>query len=353
MAAEPAIQFLTLPDGARLAYVVRGEGMALVRPPGWLSVVGAHVDNAPEAEFAEALAAATPPWMQVSYHKQGTGLSDRHRTDFSLESHVRELEAVVDHLRLDRFALFCASGAGCIGIAYAARHPERVTRIIFAGAFARGESAITPQMCDALVTLVEAGWEVASETLAMLFFPDGSREMVEWIGRVQREAATPEMAAALFRACLQYDVADLLPRVTAPCLVLHRRGDRLIRFNAGVELASGLPNARFTPIEGSSHPVWDGRANIVREAILEFLHQESPPGPTVASPRAPTAETALTRRQMQVLRLIAQGRSSREIATELTLSERTIQRHISELYTRIGAHNRAEATAFALRLARS
>ncbi len=150
MAAQPRIQFIIRPDGTRLADTVRGEGLPQVRPPGWLSHQGVYVENTLEVEFADALAAATPRWMQVHYDKQGTGLSDRHRTDFTLDSSVSELESVVDHMRLARFALFCGSGAGCVGVAYAARHPERVSRLIFASAFARGASAMTLQLEDAV-----------------------------------------------------------------------------------------------------------------------------------------------------------------------------------------------------------
>src|SRR5215207_973189 len=127
MSPQPRLQFLTRSSGARLAYTTWGSGLPLVRAPGWVSHQASLIQSPAQALFTGLLASLSPPWMQVIYDKQGTGLSDRSREDVSLESLVDELESVVDYLRLPRFALFCASGGGLIGISYAVRHPERVS----------------------------------------------------------------------------------------------------------------------------------------------------------------------------------------------------------------------------------
>ena len=357
MPPQPRLQFLMRPGGARLAYTTWGSGLPLVRAPGWVSNQASFIQSPAQAQFADLLASLSPPWMQVNYDKQGTGLSDRSRADLSLESLVDEFEAVVDHLRLRRFALFCASGGGPIGITYAVRHPERVSRIIFGNSYARSATAITPQLRDATAALVRAEWRVGSETLGHLFHASASADELQAFAQFQREAASPEMAASLWQTYLTCDVAALATRVSAPSLVLHARGDRVISFEAGVELAALLPDAHFMPVESANHAVTEtGRQdpNVYR-AIAAFLGEETAAGAVATEREGPhpavvASHAPLTHRQLQVLRLIAAGKSSREVAAELILSERTVQRHIADLYTKIGARNRAEATAFALRL---
>jgi hypothetical protein len=234
MAGERTIQFLTRPDGTRLAYFVRAR-VATVRPPGWLSIVGVHADNAPEKEFADALAADSS--VDAGQLQQTGHRSLRPSPNRPLPRKPRErAESVVDHLRLDRFALFCASGAGCVGIAYGPASGARLQAILPVPSL--GCKRRDPQFRASLVSLVDAGWDVASENLAMLMLPEVAEE-VEQFGWREQQAATRDGVCASQRL-LQWDVRSRLSGDGA-CLVLHRRNDRLVRFEAGVELASGLP----------------------------------------------------------------------------------------------------------------
>ena len=357
MSLASHLHYLTRPDGARVAYTVWGDGLPLVRQPGWLSHQGLLVQHPEERRFAAALASLNPPWLEISYDQQGTGLSDRTRTDFSLAGMVEELGAVVDHLRLPRIALLCGSVAGMVGVAYAAQHPTRVSRLILVNAAARGASFTIARLLaaiTALTALESADWEFGAEALAHLFFVGAAPDVVQAFADTHHESGSAEMALALWAAYRSFDVTTHLPHVAAPTLVVHSRDDRLVPLAAGVELAAGITGARFLLVGGRTHALLRGvESAVVCQAILDFL-QADVPAPREATPLARAApRTALTQQQLHVLQLIAQGKSSREIAAELVLSERTVQRHIANLYAKIGVHNRAEATAFALHLARA
>ncbi len=138
MSPEPQLQFFTRADGGRIAYTVWGSGLPLLRLPGWLSHQGLFAQQAAERVFVQALSAPPAPWMEIAYDRQGTGLSSRERTDFSFEGMVQELDDLIDHLGLSQVALLCGSVAALAGIAYAARRPERVSKLILVNAAARG-----------------------------------------------------------------------------------------------------------------------------------------------------------------------------------------------------------------------
>jgi len=207
----------------------------------------------------------------VRYDQRGSGLSDRNRTDFSPDSELRDLETVVDHLGLKRLALLGISMGGPTAVAYAARHPRRVTHLILYGTYARGEAIATEELKNSLISLVIAHWGLGSKILADLFFPGVDGAGVESFARYQRECADPQMAAQLMGIMYKTDVAHLLSKLRVPALVLHRSRERSIPFRLGRELASLIPNSRFIPLEGSNHPPQYGDAESVLRAIAAFL----------------------------------------------------------------------------------
>jgi pimeloyl-ACP methyl ester carboxylesterase/DNA-binding CsgD family transcriptional regulator len=357
MGTQAHLHFLNRPDTGQIAYTIWGTGVPLVRPPGWISHQGLFVQRPEDRLFAEALAASSPPWMEVDYDPQGTGLSSHERTDFSFEGMIAELEAVVDHLELPTFALLCGSVAAMPAIAYTVRHPQRVSRLIFVNAAARGASFNIEHLVTALnaiVAVVEAEWDIGFEALAQLLSPAAPAEVLQLFTRSRWEGTYAGTALALWAALRAQDVRDLLPQITVPTLVIHSRGDRLAHFAAGVELASNIPNARFLAVEGSTHSLFRGaEAPAVRQTILEFLAEQIRNGDAAALPTASPALPPLSHQQLRVLQLLAEGKGNREIAATLVLSERTVERHIANLYAKIHAHNRAEATVFALNLARA
>jgi class 3 adenylate cyclase len=259
-----------------------GQGPAVVLVPGWIS----HLQLQWEPPAAQLfLQKVTRYHTFITYDRYGCGLSERNRTDFSSDSEVRVLEAVVGYAELKRFALLGFSYGGSVTIAYAVKHPRRVSHLILYGAFARGEALSTDELKTVFKSLVRTSWGIGSKTLADLFVPDAEGGAAQWFSRLQRDAATPEMAARLLDTSYGVNVIDLLPEVRVPTLVMHRRGDRTAPFKLGREMASLIPKARFVPLDGDIHIPFFGDADSFLRSIAEFLGD-----PVDAAPTMPTAE---------------------------------------------------------------
>jgi len=262
------IQFCTTIDGVRIAYSMVGQGPFLVIPPGWVSHLQLQWEHPSARDYLEK---GTRNQTFLFYDKHGCGLSERNRTEFTLESEVRPLEAVIDHLKLKRFALFGFSQGGPIAITYAIKYPRRVSHLILYDSYARGEAITTEEFKKSFSSLIRSAWGIGSKTLADIFLPGTDVSALKWFTRLQREATSAEMAAKLLDLTYKFDVTDLLPRLRVPTLVIHRKGDKAIPFNLGREMASMIPNSRFVPLEGSVHLPFFGDADAVLRITGEFL----------------------------------------------------------------------------------
>jgi pimeloyl-ACP methyl ester carboxylesterase len=249
-------------------------------PTTWLSHLQLSWQDPGARRFFEGLALHH---TLVRYDQRGSGLSDRKRTDFSLDSELRDLETVIDHLKLKRLALIGISVGGPISVAYIVKHPRRVSHLILYGSFARGEAIFTKELKNAMISLIRAHWGVGSKTLADLFFPGASPIVIESFSNYQRESATPEMGAKLLDVVYKADVVHLLSSLRVPTLVLHRQLERVIPFRLGRELASLIPNAHFIPLEGDNHIPWYGDSDSVLHAVAEFLGDPVTGGQVVES----------------------------------------------------------------------
>jgi DNA-binding CsgD family transcriptional regulator/pimeloyl-ACP methyl ester carboxylesterase len=243
-----------------------------------------------------------------------------------------DLEAVLDALEMDSVVLFGGCHIGHVGARFAARHPERVAALILDGCSVSMHA--WPQSFWGAVSA--ENWRFFLESLPPTRFPPDLRI------RIAHEYAagiTPADWSTYFRALEHSDLSDVLPALRVPTLVLHARDFSQLRPEDAVALAALIPHARLRFVEGDG--VY-GDAEEGLAAIDEFLQEVL----------APDAESGvlgrLSARQREVLQLLARGKSNREIADELVLSERTIERHVSDLYSKIGVRNRAEATGFAL-----
>ena len=364
------ISFVTRPDGERIAYAVMGDGPLLVRPPGWLN----HLHVAWESPWGPYGRDVTEHLAKrrrvIWYDRHGAGLSDRNRTDFTWRDDLIDLETVVRELALGDFALFAISDGGPTALAYAKHHPESVSRIAFYGSAASRNPARFHGFAirRIIAELIRTDWVLASRALCDLFSPSFvSEESLAFVARLLRESATPEMAAALFEEA--EDVTDLIQDVAMPALVLHRRDDQVVPFEAGREMAQLLPNCRFVALEGNVHTQIDDEVLAEIDAFLdeaapslgpstglsqrevEVLRSSGSPGrESPARALSGASEHGLSARQKQVLQFIAEGRSNKEIAEQLVLSLRTVERHVADLYTKLDIRNRAEATAYAMNL---
>ena len=167
------------------------------------------------------------------------------------------------------------SQGGPLAVAFAARRPELVDRLVFHGTYAGGPAVFTrSDLNAALVSMVRAHWGFGSRLFADLFRPGATDEVVRHLASVLRDSAAPDVAAGYLEAVYEVDVTDLLARVGAPALVLHYRGDRLVPFAGGRQLATGLPDARFVPLDGAFHLPDAADLDRVVATIVSFLSRK-------------------------------------------------------------------------------
>jgi len=329
-------------DGYRIAFATVGTGPALVLPAWWVSNIIEDWKDERIRTFIEALATGK---QVVRYDRLGCGMSDRTRPEetLSLDFEVATLGALLDHLGLARVSLYGGSFGGCTAVAYAVRNPERVDRLVLYGSFANGDHLAAPEMRQATLELVRSHWGLGSRLLTELFVPSGDADERESFARFQRESATADIAADLIDLTFATDVSEEAARLQTPTLVVHRRGDRAIRFAAGEELAMLAPNAKLVALEGDSHVSWFGDSDGVIAAIAPFLG--------IAAPVRESAGEVeeLSARERDVLRLVAEGLSDSDIAEQLVLSPHTVHRHVANILRKLNLHSRAAAAAYAAR----
>jgi pimeloyl-ACP methyl ester carboxylesterase len=266
---EQTIKFCTASDGVRLAYATMGSGPPIVRVGLWFTHLEFELTHPARRRLLEQLARTR---TVVRYDMRGTGLSDRNVADLSFERTVEDLATVVDAAGLERFALLGISQGSALGVAYAARHPERVSHLIFIGAFARGLARREgpgqgPEAFEALRRVIRAGWGSDDPSWRQLFttqfLPGADAETMRWFNELERVSASAEVAERIQVTTQNCDVRALAPQINAPALVLHSRGDRRVPYAAGMELASLIPGARFVPLDSDNHypvagePAWD------------------------------------------------------------------------------------------------
>jgi class 3 adenylate cyclase len=261
---DQEIGFCRTSDGLTIAYATVGEGAPLVYASGWPTQLEKEWQSESSRSFIETLAEGC---QLVRYDMRGSGLSDRDTDDFSLEALIRDLDAVTDHLSLDKFDLMSMGMlAGPISMWYAAEHPEKVKRLVLSSPFLRGGEIISAERGRALVDYVSQFGMPFTQ-----FNDDPDIDMATVRGVVERQemAASPKVQGALLGVALGINVEHLVDKLSLPTLIFHARQDG-IPFKQGRELASRLPDVRFIPLEGSSSAAQSQADMKVRE-IREFL----------------------------------------------------------------------------------
>ena len=284
---DAPIQFCTTADGVRIAYMVSGEGPPLVRVSGWVS----HLELDRELASPWMRTGVVPGFQVVRFDKRGTGLSDRGITDFSIETRLRDLEAVIDALKLKKFYLVGISEGGPIAMTYAAQFPRRVIKLALYGtlAFGGGETPAS----NALAGLVRAEWGMGSDAMSGMFAPGATAEERQHSARYQRESARPEEAALMIEAIQRVDVRPLLSQIKAPTVVVHVKGDKAIPFSAGRDIAGSIRGANLVSIEGDRHAPDEASLAQINEAMRRFFTGEDA-APAKATPAAPAQDGSVT-----------------------------------------------------------
>jgi DNA-binding SARP family transcriptional activator/pimeloyl-ACP methyl ester carboxylesterase len=265
---EQRIRFCRTSDGVTLAYATTGSGPPLVKAANWLT----HIDHDWRSPvWRHWLVDLSAHHQLIRYDERGCGLSDRDVSDQTFEAWIGDLEAVVDAAGLERFPLLGISQGGPVAVAYAARHPERVSHLVVYGAYAQGRltratSEADERMHRLQVDLARAGWGLDDPALRQVFtaqfMPGGTRELWDAFNELQRQTTAPENAARVLDVAGSIDVVELAALVRAPTLVLHAREDHRPPFAQGRLLASLIPDCRFVALDSSNHillgdePAW-------------------------------------------------------------------------------------------------
>lgn len=245
------------PDGTRLAYAITGQGPPLVKAANWLS----HLEYDWESPvWHHLLSRLANNRTLIRYDPRGTGLSDRDLSTLSLDAWVSDLEAVVEAAAVERFPLLGISQACAISVAYAVKHPERVSHLILYGGFALGAALRSPDEAEkraAMTTLVRLEWGADNAAIrhmfAAEFMPGATREQADTFNELQRRTTSAEGAYRYLQTTATFDIRALLPKIRMPTLVMHCRGDIRVPIEAGRHMADGIPGARFVELDGINH----------------------------------------------------------------------------------------------------
>lgn len=289
---EPQIQYATTPDNVSIAFWTLGEGAPLVHLP-WFRASHVQLEwQFPECRrWYEALASKR---NLVRYDSRGVGMSFRNVSDYSLEALVSDLEAVVDKLGLEQFALFGVLHNGPVAIAYAARHPERVSHLVLWCTYARAEDYAQASQVRASRSFTETDWELYTETLASIRLGWGEGESTRRFAALVRESLTPQSLSAQREAFANVDVTNLLPQVQAPTLVMHRRGITWLDEHVVRDVAARIPKASLSVLDGASGAPYLGDTDSVLSAVYRFLGETyEPPAPPAPEAPEPTLKTIL------------------------------------------------------------
>ena len=287
---EPPIQYAQTADGVSIAFCTLGEGAPFVYAPLFFSHIQLEWQFTEYRRWYQRLAARR---MLIRYDGRGTGLSDRNIADYSLDANVLDLEAVVDRLGLERFALFGFYHTGLAAIVYATRHPERVTHLILWHAFARASDYVGSPQVEATHALLDKDWELFTETIAHDRLGWSQGEPAQHFAALMRECVTPEYTKAFKRATREFDVTALLPQLRVPTLVLHRRQYSRVPVDIARGLASRIPEARLVLLEGASSVPYLEDMDAVVRPIYEFLGEEEEAEAKAEPPEAGAFRTVL------------------------------------------------------------
>jgi len=345
--ARQRIHYVTTADGVRLAWAEAGGGPPLVKAANWLT----HLED-------EWHSPVWQHWIRffadhfrfIRYDERGCGMSGSNSTPLSLDQWASDLDAVIGAARPETAVTLVGISQGAATcVRYAVEYPERVARLVLYGGYARGyayRDAQVQRNHTAMVDLMRSGWGKENPTFRQLFtsrfIPGGTAEQLQWFNDLCRKTTTGDRAATIFESRATVDVRDVLGRVTTPTLVLHARGDEVQPIEEGRMLAAGIPGAEFVELDSRNHVLLEHEPAWRRfcDAVLEFTQARREPG-------ADPAFATLSSREREVLTLLADGLSNAEIGERLSIREKTVRNHTSNIFDKLGVWTRAQAIVFA------
>lgn len=347
--ATQRIRYVRTNDGVQLAWADAGTGPVMIKAANWLT----HLEYEWESPvWRHWIRFFTDHFRYIRYDERGCGMTDRNVGDLSLERWVEDVEDVVAAADLrEPFTMLGISQGGAICVAYAVKHPERVSKLVLYGGYARGPFRRGDPDCAsfyrAMIDLARLEWGNDNPTFRQVFTsrfaPGGTDEQIGWYNELCRKTLTGDIAARLLESRAMIDVTELLGKVRAPTLVLHARGDVVVPITEGHLLAAGIPGAQFIELDSNNHvllenePAWERFC----QEVLEFTGLE------VETRGEDPAFASLSPREREVLMLITEGLSNAQIAERLSISDKTVRNHVSNLFDKLGVWTRAQAIVFA------
>lgn len=276
---DQEIAFCRTKDGVSLALACLGQGAPLVLTPTWATHLEYDWQSPTRARLLRHLARR---FRLIRYDARGFGLSDRNVREISFATFEHDLEAVVDSLHLRRYSVVAISQGVPTAIAHAARYPDRVSKIVLHGGFALGRnkrgSAKEAEMAKAWIAIMKQGWGDDDSALLRIFssvwLPGASTEQLRWYANTLRKSTSAENAIRNRNTADGIDVVDLLPKVSAPTLILHCRHDNSVPFDEGRRIAASIPNAKFVSLESENHvpiagePAWQKFVGEIESFLL-------------------------------------------------------------------------------------
>ncbi len=346
----PLVRYTRTTDGVSIAYWAAGTGPPVVELPG---LPHSHIQmewEIPEWRRGYELAVTARTW--VRYDGRGTGLSQRKIAEYSLETFLADLDAVVTDLGVEQVALSGVTTTCPVAIAYAVRHPERVTDLVLWCPVVDGSTIRANRMLEGARKLVEIDWLMFSEAVAHALVgwdePDLARNYAALIRAGNDQDTILSLAAALHRL----DVRDLLPQVRCRTLVLHRPQMALLPAGAAERVAAAIPHAQLALFEGASAAPIIGDWRAISRTIGAFLGTESATAAGASGRRAlrllMMKTEALSPREREIVSLVAQGLTNREIAGQLYLAPKTVENHIGRILVKLNLRSRTQLAAYAV-----
>ena len=321
-------------DGGRVSYALTGSGPVLLVVPGWLSHLELDWAIPAERMFHESLSSGR---TLVRYDRPGCGLSDPYDGPRTMALELATIAAVTEAVGVTSCDVLGWSLGAAVAAQWAADQPEKVSRLVLYGGWATGHAIGDEDSKRHLLGLVATHWGLGSDLLTDLFAPETDAGTRRALAQYQRAASSAETAVALLGLAYDLDVRPALARVTAPTLVLHRRGDRAAPAAQSQVLADDIPGGELVELEGRSHLPAMGDAEAVVEQVRRFL----------GLPRLRRAvPTSLTPRQTEVAALVADGLTNRELAERLGITERSAESHLERIRLRLGFRSRSQVAAW-------
>jgi pimeloyl-ACP methyl ester carboxylesterase/DNA-binding CsgD family transcriptional regulator len=343
------IRYVRATDGIRLAWAEAGTGPVLVKAANWMT----HLDHEWESPvWRHWMRFFSQNFRYIRHDERGCGMTDWDVGDLSFDRWVEDLETVVSAADLNEpFTLLGISQGAATCLAFTARHPERVSKLILYGGYAAGIShrgdAESERLYRAMIDLVRLKWgdenPAFRQVFTSRFIPEGTDEQIGWYNELCRTTTSGENAAKLLESRAEIDVRDLLASINVPTLVLHSRYDDVVPISMGHELAAGIRNAEFVELDSRNHvllqhePAWQRFCS----EVLDFMEVKR------AQNGDDPAFSQLTPREREVLGLLSEGLSNTEIAERLSINEKTVRNHVSHLFDKLGVWSRAQAIVFA------